>query len=191
MKFSSRETILSWVTMALLLTVATYFLGRTPVEEWRKIKEERVRLTDEIAANERLVDQRKSWDQRFELSMAQLNVYPEGLEVTPKLLEAVEQVASGNNLKLTSMRPDRESNLGDVYEVAIKCNWQGDLEATVRFLYALQSQGAMYKLRNLTVTPTGKSNQLKGLFTLDCAYARAEAPSGESTLQVVPVESNE
>lgn len=187
MTFSSRETLLAWVTMAILLGGATYLLGRTRLGEWTRIQEERRRLAGEIILNEELASQGGAWTKRFDRCMSQLNVYPPGLEVTPKLLEALQQLAEGNNLTLASLSPENEKSLGDVYEVGIKCTWQGDLDAIVRFLHALQSQGAMYKVRRLTVTPTGKSNQLKGVFTLDCAYARAEKAPRASGLEVVPV----
>ena len=187
MRWSSREMTLAWLTMATLLGGATFLLGRTKVGDWKKIDEERSRLEEQIAISELLVAQRETWAARLDQSIMQLPVYPEGQQVTPKLLQAVEALARENNLRLATITPDRESSIGDVYEVAIKCTWQGDLEAAIRFLFALQNQGAMYKVRKLTVAPTGKSDQLKGGFTVDCAYTRGEGSAGGSTLEVVPI----
>lgn len=186
MTFSSRETVLAWATMAALLAGATFLLGRTKVDEWKQIRTAGENMEQQIVLSERLVGQRESWDKRLQESMKGLQVYPEGLDVTPKLLESVEMMARNASLKLDSLSPNKENRLGEVSEVAVKCSWQGDLEACVRFLYSLDVADGMYKIRSLTVAPTGKEGNLKGAFVVDCAYTRAVGGGG-TPLNVVPV----
>ena len=186
MNFSPRETVLVWSTLAVLLGCATYFLASSKREEWRNIRTSLENIEKEIILNERLIDQHGTWTKRLDASLEYIQSYPPGEKVTPKLLESIEQLARQNNLRLESLSPDDENSLGDVYEVAIKCTWQGDLEACVRFLYALQSEGGKYKVRSLTVSPTGKSGMLKGIFVVDCAYTRSVI-SPSAPLTVVPV----
>ena len=186
MNLSTRETVLVWSTLAVLLGCATYFLASNKLEEWRDLRSSRENIEKEIVLNERLIDQHGTWTKRLDESLEHIQSYPPGEKVTPRLLESIEQLARRNNLRLESLSPDDEKSLGDVYEVAIKCTWQGDLEACVRFLYALQSEGGKYKVRSLTVSPTGKSGMLKGFFVVDCAYTRS-AISPVAPLTVVPV----
>ena len=186
MTLNVRESVLAWITMAVLLGGATYLLGRVKVQEWKAVQEARVNAAQQIDLDKRLVDQREEWADRLEDSMEKLQAYPEGIKVTATLLESIEQIARASELGLDSLSTDDEKEIGNISAVAIKCSWKGDLEACVRFLYALQSKAAMYKVRNITIAPTGKSGQLKGLFTVDCAYSRT-SPEAESSLSVVPV----
>ncbi len=186
MNLSSRETMLAWGTMAALLAGATFLLGRTKVDEWKQIGTAVGNLENQIKLSEKLVGQRESWVKRLDKSMEGLQAYPQGLDVTPKLLESVENMARNANLKLDSLSPNKENQLGEVSEVAVKCSWQGDLEATVRFLYSLEVADGLYKIRNLTVAPTGKDGNLKGVFVVDCAYTRA-IEGAAAPLKVVPV----
>ncbi len=83
---------------------------------------------------------------------------------------------------LTRTNSEKEENIGDLYEAAIECNWEGGLEPLVRLLYAIQVQGATVDMRQLTITPGKAKNQLKGSFKVYFAFTRSEAdkePSGE------------
>jgi hypothetical protein len=188
MRLSTRETLLGWLTLTVLLCGATYFMGRSKLEEWKKIDESRERLAMEIDRNERLVGKRDYWVKEFERNIAVLRSYPEGQKVESTILKEVTQLAQKNKLRLVQLKPGDESILGDIHELEIKCNdWTGELDACVKFLYDLQVQGANYKMRSITAKPT-KDGSLKGTFTLDCAYTRVKAqPEPESTLEVTPV----
>jgi hypothetical protein len=183
---TSRETILAWITMAGLLAGGTFLFGRSKFAEWQQINEARASLEEQVVLSERLISQQDTWDERLAANMGTLKVYPAGVNITPKLLETVEQTARNTNLRLSEMAPNKETNLGDVSEVAIRCSWEGNLESMVRFLYGLQNADGLFKIRKLTVTPTGKDGALRGIFTVDCAYTR-EAAGAENTLQVDPI----
>lgn len=186
MTLSGRETMLMWATLAMLLIGVTWLLGGPKWKEWEELEVARQSLEEQIVLSERLIGQQASWDERLAASMGDLKVYPAGVDVTPKLLETVEQMARDTSLKLSSLSPSKEQNLGDVSEVAIKCSFEGTLDALVRFLYALKTADGLYKIRSLNMNPTGKGGMLKGLFTVDCAYARGALPVGNN-LQVEPI----
>ena len=152
-------------------------------------------LEREIQRSQRLIEQRPLREAQLEKGLANLQSYPEGEEVSPRLLKAVRDMANVSGLQLTSITPDREQNIGQLYELTIKCAWQGELEAIVRFLYALHSKGVMYDVTNLQVQPAGQTGALKGSVYVNCAYLRGaepppEQPAGEGLL-VVPVPANE
>jgi len=188
MRLSTREIVLAWLTMTVLLVGATYFFGRTKLDEWKQIEESREKISIEIAGNERLIGKHDYWKERFEKNISVLRTYPADLNVDAKILKEVTQIAQQNELRLVQLKPGNESVLGEIHELEIKCNdWTGELDACVKFLYDLQVQGANYKMRSITAKPT-RDGSLKGTFTLDCAYTRVEAqPEPESTLEVTPV----
>ena len=97
--------------------------------------------------------------------------------------------AGQHNLTLTRRNPGAERQAGDLYETAISCDWEGDLEALVNFLYAQQAQGAVSDVRQLSVQPVGgrdvPAGHLKGNFTIDYAYRR-EAGATENKPEPAP-----
>jgi Tfp pilus assembly protein PilO len=206
---SARETVLGLGTLTVVLFGVTYLLGDAKLEEWKNMGKARETIEREIVLSERLRDQRPVREAQLEQGLANLERYPEGEEVAPRLLKAVRDVASVSGLQLTSITPDREENIGQLYELTIRCAWQGELEAIVRFLYTLQSKGVMYDVSSLQVQPVARGSALKGSVYVNCAYLRGEeppvqetvpAPAGEaapepepagSTLQVEPVPPNQ
>lgn len=186
MNLSIREIALAWATMAAFLGAVTYFVGDSKLQEWKDIGAARENTEREIALNERLISQRETFQQRLDATLQHIDTHPPGFKVTPQLLESIEQLARQHDLRLESLSPDEEKSLGDIYEVAIKCNWAGGLESLVRFLYALRAEGGKYKVRSLTIAPTGQSGQLRGAFTVDCAYTRAAGEAEPPPLQVTP-----
>ena len=94
----------------------------------------------------------------------------------------LERTAQQHGVSLLRREAERERSAGDIYEVAINCNWEGDLDAIVRFLYALESQDVSMDLDQLSVsTVSGSKDKLKGNFSVKCAYCReAEAGPGQN-----------
>jgi Tfp pilus assembly protein PilO len=183
-------------TLTVVLFGVTYLLGDAKLAEWKEMGKARDAVEREILRARRLIEQRPLREAQMEKGLANLESYPEGEQVAPRLLKAVRDMASVSGLQLTSITPEREKNIGQLYELTIKCAWQGELEAIVRFLYALQSKGVMYDVTSLQVQPTGKSGALKGSVYVNCAYLRGveppatEEPAGEP-LRVEPLPARE
>ncbi len=185
MKLSPREAALAWITGVVVVLGATFwFLG----PQWQAMQDVRktlaaLRLRKQEA--ELLLGRRPEINARLETIRGQLPTHPPGKDVTAEFLRLLERVAQQNNVVLLRREAEPERHTGDIHEVSINCNWEGTLESLARFLYALQTQGAMLDVRQLTASPIpGAGLRLKGTFTVDFAYTRAtqaaEPPSQES-----------
>ena len=180
MKLNPREMILAWLTLVVVVCVVTYNLAGGAIADWKQLKETQKGLDARKNIAEHLLQQQPVLMARLNEVSKGLPSHPEGKDVTADLLRTIEQTARANGLVLTSRQPDNEEPSGDLFELAIHCRWQGDLESLTRFLYALQIQGAMLDVSQLTVAPADTpGGQLKGRFTVDMAYTRqAESPEG-------------
>jgi Tfp pilus assembly protein PilO len=173
-KLNPREAALAWVTGVVAVLGATYLWLRP---EWERVLETRkssaaLRMRKQEA--ELLLSRRGDINERLNAIRSQLPSHPPEKDVTAEFLRTLERLAQQNGLVLLRREAEPERHTGDIHEVSINCNWEGTLDAVVRFLYALQTQGAMLDVRQLTVTPIpGGALRLKGTFTVDFAYTRA------------------
>ncbi len=180
MSLSTRELSLGWITMVTILLGATYYFGQPMTQEWKNSLRARDALDQRQRDAERLLRGRSGIDERLAELRKQLPQYPQGQDVTAEQMRTLDRTAQQNNLVLLRREPEKERNIGDLYELSINCTWEGDLDAVVRFLYALQTQGAILDVRQLTMSPgQGGAGRLKGNFTVDCAYARVSATPAE------------
>ena len=177
MKISNRELGFAWVTVVVLLLAGSYWLAGPKVEQWQKTVKEMETVSRDMQIKRYLIDQRASWEQELVALRAELPQHEQNKEVTAELLKNLEQTARQHSLTLLRREPEAEEGMGDdLYEVAIHCTWEGDLGALVHFLYAIQMQGVILDIRQLTATPIqGGADKLKGSFTVDCAYTRHSA----------------
>ena len=186
MKISIRETMLGWMTVVVVLFGVTYWLGGPRLDEWKEVAKVRATFKGRMVTANRLLEMKDSVNGELDVFRKQIPQHPVGVDVTAELLKMLEKTASDSGLVLLRREPDKEKTVGDLCEVSINCSWESELEALVRFLYALQVQGAILDIRQLTVTPgQGGPGRLKGNFTVDCAYTRpssglgpAQAPPG-------------
>lgn len=173
MKFTGREAVLSWIVGMLVLFSFSYWFAAPKVRIWTENAENRKQLTDRIALAERLIQQRDPWRRRLDALKTKVSKYAADQDVTADYLKTLERVAKNNNLNLVQRRPQKEKRHGDLYELAIDCTWEGDLEGLVRFLYALEQENVTMDLDKLTISLIrGGQGRMKGNFTLICIYAR-------------------
>ena len=185
MKISNRETLLGWITTVVVLFGVTYWVGQSRFAEWKDVGKVRAGLKERRRIAERLLEQKETVNKDLDEFRKQIPQHPAGKDVTSELLKMLERTASDNGLVLLRREPDKEKSVGDLYELSINCSWEAELDPLVRFLYALQVQGAILDIRQLTVTPgSGAPGRLKGNFTVDCAYTRPS--SGLGTVEVQP-----
>ncbi len=181
-RLSRRESILAIVTMALGLTAITWWASQSRWARWVELGQTKEALLQRRQLAERLVRRRAEVEAQLDQLLRALPRYPADRDVTADLLKLIETTAAEHGLILTRREPERERAAGELYEVAINCNWEGSLEALTRFLYAVQSRGAVLDVRQLTVTsPKGTSSKLSGSFTVVGAYTRAKAPAKPAT----------
>lgn len=173
MKLSRREWALAWITMVIVALGGTYWFGAPRLKASQDVVREMEALSQRIAHIQSLLDERGSWDERLEAVRKQLPRHPASKDVTSELLRSLEQTAQQHGLSLLRREPDKEKDLGDLFEVSIDCTWEGTLDALVHFLYAIQLQGVILDIRSLTVNPMeGGPDRLKGSFTVVVAYTR-------------------
>jgi hypothetical protein len=185
MKLSTRELSLAWVTVVVIVIGLTFWFGRAKAQSWRSTGEAREALALRKRAAERLLKDQDDVNARLEALRKQLPQYPASKDVTAEILMTIERTAQQHNLSLLRRVPDKEKSVGDLYEVAIDCSWEGELESVVRFLYALQVQGAILDISQLAMSPgQGGPGRLKGTFTANYAYTRATA--GLDSVQTEP-----
>lgn len=174
MRLSPREAVLALITLAIGLAALTWWGGASRLARWTELGRTRETLEQRRQVAERLVRKRAEVEGRLDELLRALPRYPADRDVTADLLKLVETTAADHGLRLTRREPERERSAGELYEVAINCNWEGTLEALVRFLYAIQSQGAVLDVRQLNVTsPKGTGSALSGTFSIACAYTRS------------------
>jgi Tfp pilus assembly protein PilO len=185
-KISSREIGLAWFTAIVLVLAGTYFFVQPRVDAWKEAVKADDNLQRQRRDLERTAERRPEVDRKLADLRKQLPQHPAGKDVTAELLKTLERTAQASNLVLLRREPEKEKNVEDLYEVAINCQWEGDLEAVVRFLYALQVQGAILDVSQLTMSPaSGGPGRLKGNFSVDCAYSRTSA--GLDAVETTPV----
>lgn len=179
MKLSRRELILAFSAGLVVVVGLSYLLGEPALARWKTAAEQRVKLGDQRKVYQRLIAQRAEWEGRYVEQRGGIPMHATNEQVSAVILKKVEQLASENGLTLARVQPDKEKTLGELSELAIDCAWEGTLEPLVRFLYAVQKQGAILDVRQLTVSPgQGAPDRLKGSFTLFFAFRRMTPGSG-------------
>lgn len=175
MRITSRETTLAVATLVVALFGGTAILGKPKVEEWKEIRKKEKQVREDIALDRRLIDQRADWTKRFEDISAELPSFARKEKIDVHWMSVMNRLASATSLRILRQEPGDEQDLGDVFEFSIDCkDWEGLLEAIVRFLHALHAEGAMFDVRYLWIKPKAK-DLLRGHFTLYCAYTRESA----------------
>jgi Tfp pilus assembly protein PilO len=174
MKMSSRELGLLWATSVVTLFGLTYLLAQPSVKVWKELRATQAETERKIQATERLMSQGPQWEAKLADFRNKLPQYPPDKDVTADLLIRIEKLASANGLTLPSRDVEKESQKGDMHELAVNCKWEGKLESLVRFLFALQNEDAILDTSQLTVTPSEKK-VLRGSFTVYCSYSRTSS----------------
>lgn len=178
MKFSRREMLLGMAALTAVLFGFTYWLTHSKIAGQNRMMEEKSRLLRQIELHKRILAEKDGWTARLDELKQQLPEYDEKTPVTAELLKLIKRTADEHGLDLVRTQPYREEQRGTLYELGVSCTWEGRLEALIRFLYDLQSQGIRFDVRQLTVTPDGqREGILKGSMIIDCAYRRAAAES--------------
>lgn len=175
MRMSNREMILGMATLAAILFGFTYWMAGSKIAEQREMSKEKVRLRRQIQLHKRILEEQSTWIDRLDELQAQLPVYGRKVSVNVELPPRISEVAREHGLEILQIRPTGEKQIGSLYELSVQCDFQGDLEALVHFLYDLHSQGLRFDIQQIGVKPVAKQEgQLKGSMIINCAYRRTE-----------------
>ncbi|NCC52733.1 MAG: hypothetical protein EOM20_16155 [Spartobacteria bacterium] len=181
MKLAPREMVLAWITLVAVIGGATYWFAEPKYKAWQERKAEMELLQDRMLVTRHLLEQRGEWEQELSALRDALPKHPADKEVTGEIMRNIAETASRNNLTLLRREPDKEEDLGDLFETSVHCTWDGELDALAHFLYEVQQQGAVMDIQSLSVAPMkGAPGRLKGSFTIDCAYTRDSDPNADS-----------
>lgn len=171
MKVSSREMTLLWITGVAALFGVTFLLAQPRIKDWKDLGTKQAEAERKIQATEHLLAQGPSWNRKLADFRKKLPQYPADKDVTADLLIRIEKLASANGLTLPSRDVEKESQKGDMHELAVNCKWEGKLDSLVHFLFDLQNEDAILDASKLVVSPNEKK-VLRGSFTVYCSYSR-------------------
>ena len=177
MKVSPRELHLAFFTLLIVVLGLSYWWAEPRLTALNEREAALAQLERERRLAIYEMSRQDEWEAQLTSFSDQLPRHTREARVTADLLRMIERTATESRLDLLARVPEDERSLVDLYEVSINCTWEGSLEALVRFLYAIQAQGAVLDIRTLTVSPKREdSERLTGRFTIDCAYSRAAQP---------------
>lgn len=178
MKLAPRELRLASFTLALLLLALTYLALKPSFAEWSASREQRRNLQKRLLKAQALLARKPQMEARLNAFRQGLPLFTTGQNAGSDLLPALEKMAPRYGLTLTRREtPEPERPIGDLYETALTCSWEGSLESLVKFLHAQQSLGPVSDVRLLEIKPLRTPNnkptgRLTGKFTIDYAYRR-------------------
>ena len=178
MRMAPRERNLLFATLGVALLAGTWAFLAPQRAEWKEYRDRRDDLEDRLAKAERMLGQKEEVEARLAEFRAGVPVFAEGKRAESELLPEVDRMAGRNGLALVRRSAsDKEREAGDLYETTLTCEWEGTLEALVKFLYEQQSQGVVSDIRQLRIQPQSgaRLGTLKGAFDMDCAYRRGDA----------------
>jgi Tfp pilus assembly protein PilO len=188
MRVSDRELLLATVTGAAILLGVSYLFVKPKWEQMKSLREEQAGVRKEIEQYRSAAMEREKWQKEMESVKGMLAKYPADQAMDVVWLSAMDNKARKNGVNITKRKAGEEKQVGDVYELPIECSdWEGSLSALTHFLFELQNEGAMFDVRQLKATQVRGSGELRGGFTLFCAYikegARKQPPRGASGRQ--------
>jgi hypothetical protein len=174
MKFTRRELILTGATLLAVVGGASVWFGEPMLKKWDDAAAARTRLENDQREAEHIIQQRAEWEGKLKALREKIPQHLENEQVTAGLLRTIKQTADANRVNVSRLQPDEEKDLGDgLREVAIECTWDADLDGLVHFLYAVQVQGAILDIRQMTIQPQqGLAGRLRGNFTVFNAFSR-------------------
>jgi hypothetical protein len=176
-----REMVLSLVTAAVVLFGLYFWLrGMGRIEFLNDISSQRALVQEQMKRDRDLAQSRPREEARLADLSALLPEFPADEKMQVYWLAQMDSRATRHGVAIRVRQAGEEIPRGRVYELPIECReWEADLEPLMRFLYDLQSSGAMMDVRQLSIR--GRAGApMKGGFTLYCAYTRAGGPAGSA-----------
>lgn len=184
---TSKEKNLLLVAVVLVLYAAAALSFKKQVANWKAARRVYETAQKKLQDERDLIAAREEWAAKYGQMRNLMPVFPYEKDVDTHWLNIMDSAATRNGVAISRRQTSKEEEVGDVYELPIDCkDWEGSLEALVKFLYDLQQEGAMLDVRQLYVRPSNKPGYLKGSFALYCAYMRgdvAKAPAQTAPAQ--------
>lgn len=181
---SSKEKNMLMITVVVVLYAFAALCFKKQLASWKTEQKIYATAQKKLQDEKALIAAKDEWTAKYELMRDLMPVFPYEKDVDTHWLNIMDSAATRNGFMIARRQTNKEAVVGDVYELPIDCkDWEGTLEALVKFLYDLNKEGAMLDVRQLFVRPSTKPGYLKGTFTLYCAYMRGaveKRPAAES-----------
>jgi hypothetical protein len=188
MKVTPREAALALATGAVMLFGATVFMVRPKVDELRDLWKRQAEAARETELDMKLVNQRGQWEKSMAELSTRLPVQPADKQMDAYWLSVMDDMAARHGVKITKRQAMAEKRNGPLYELPIECKeWEADLASITHFLFDLQEEGDMLDIQQLYIRPK-EGGQLRGRFTLNCAYTRVPAAERGRASEKAPSE---
>lgn len=176
MNLSRREQTLGTITLLAALFSVIGFTARARIDSLCDQSAHIDALRRQRDESRELINLGDAWRQRYEAVKDQMPVFEQNRQVDTYWLSRMDALASQFGVKIIKRQVGKETLEGDVYEFPVECSeWEGSLDAFVKFLHAMQSEGAMLDVRDMRIRPHSNKSLLRGSFTLYCAYMRGES----------------
>lgn len=178
---SAKEKNMLLVTAVIVLYAFAALSFKKQAANWTAAKRVYVAAQKKFFEEKSLIADRQEWASRYEQVKALMPVFPYDKDVDTHWLNVMDSAATQAGLAIARRQTNKEAEVGDVFELPIDCkDWEGSLDSLVKFLYALNQEGAMLDVRQLYIRPSNKPGYLKGTFTLYCAYMRGDVPKADA-----------
>ncbi|HOM59381.1 MAG TPA: hypothetical protein P5026_14475 [Kiritimatiellia bacterium] len=185
---TSREKNMLLVAVVVVLYAIAALSYKKQVANWKAAERVYRSAQKKVQEERALIAARNEWDARYAQMRDLMPVFPYEQAVDTYWLNVMDAAAARNGLMIARRQANKEVEVGDVYELPIECkDWEGTLEALVKFLYDLHKEGAMLDVRQLFIRPSNRPGYLKGTFTLYCAYIRGDDARPPAGKQIEPV----
>lgn len=169
--------------VATVLVVAFGLLAmklRSGLDAWRDSLSRLDGLRRNRAEARELIDMGPQWRDQYDKVRGEMPVFEPGRQVDTYWMSEMDRLAREYGVSITRRKVGNETPTGDVFEFSTECEWEAPLDSFAKFLYAMQSAGAMLDVRELVIrTQERKKGFLRGSFVLHCAYMRGEAEETE------------
>ena len=184
MSMSQKDKVMLTVTVFVLLFGIVGMQFRSRMEIIKSMDKINKGLEETLFIQKELINASDSWRARYESVKEKMPVFPPEEQVDTYWLNIMDMVAEKYDFKIRSRNAKDETILSGVYEFTIEVrDWESTLESLLKFLHAMQEEGAMLDVRDLRIsTVQNKPGLLKGSFVLYCAYMRSKDPTRSATL---------
>ena len=184
-KLSRREILLVAVTVTAMLGLVSWIVCSPALTDIRRYQTQGADLRAQSATLLATINRRAEWEKARDSLKGSLPRYKADVSVVAAVQDQVRKLADPSGLVIERATPKpNETQIGELSEIELQCDWSGSLDALTRFLYNVQTQGAMLDIRSLFIRPKQQQTQggqLGGNFTIFYAFVREQAPPGVAT----------
>ena len=190
MNVSSRELRLVLAAVVVLVAAFTWVVVKKQLVALQDVETRLSQLQLEENRGELILMKEGDLVRQLAEIKQQLPRHPQGKDVTTELSTQVQSMAGQAGLELTGFNPEEEEHLADIglYQMSIRCKWQGSPQALISFLYQLQALGPVMDVEELKIktSKTKPGQWATGSFIVDCVYSRYDAETGRARFNPEP-----